>query len=234
MAYRNRPDDTMRSLGQGIGQNPAILLVPGLFGSGPSHWQTLWEQQDRDCSKVELGRWDDPHRNTWINNLNLAIRNAGRPVVLVAHSLGCLAVAWWARYERREWARLQVEPPVLGALIVAPPEVDFFPLDDRIARFAPTPTEELPFPSRLIASRNDPWIGFHTAQALARRWGSTFVDAGDCGHINADSDLGDWSFGREELAALLQHDRAALQATPAPDTTPYPPQGEDAVRLRAG
>ena len=184
--------------------SPAILLVPGLCGSGPDHWQTTWEQEIPDCSKVELARWDDPHRNTWINNLNLAIHQAGRPVVLVAHSLGCLAVAWWAHFERREWTRRGDASPVVAALMVAPPEVDFFPLDERVARFAPTPTEPLPFPSRLVASRNDPWMGFLTAQSLARRWGSLFVDAGEVGHINADSNLGKWSFGRQQLAALLQ------------------------------
>lgn len=186
--------------------SPAILLVPGLSGSGPSHWQTIWEQRDPDCSKVELGSWDDPHRNTWINNLNLAIHAAGRPVVLVAHSLGCLVAAWWARFEQREWEQRGAPCPVIAALMVAPPEADFFPLDERVGRFAPTPTDRLPFESRLIASRNDPWIGFHTAQALARRWGSTFVDAGEAGHINADSGLGDWSFGREQLAALLRRE----------------------------
>jgi len=185
-------------------EDPAILLVPGLSGSGPGHWQTLWEQHDQNCSKVELGRWEDPHRNTWINNLNLAVHRAGRPVVLVAHSLGCLLVAWWARFEQQAWQERGQPSPVVGALLVAPPEVDFFPLDERISRFAPTPTEALPFPSRLIASRNDPWMGFHTAQALARRWDSTLVDAGDCGHINAESHLGDWSFGREQLALLLE------------------------------
>jgi len=190
---------------------PAVLLVPGLDGSGPDHWQSIWEQQHDSCSKVDMGRFEEPHRTTWINNLNLAIIRADRPVVLVAHSLGCLAVAWWARYAQREWVR-----PVLGALLVAPPEVDFFPLDERLACFAPTPADPLPFPSRLIASRDDPWIGFHTAQVLARRWGSTFVDAGECGHINADSGLGEWRFGREQLNELLHHgpskDPAAPQA----------------------
>lgn len=202
-----------RSRSPSAEQSPAILLVPGLSGSGPRHWQTIWEQQHADCSKVDLGNWDDPHRNTWINNLNHAIDRAGRPVVLVAHSLGCLAVAWWARYEQREWERRGVRGPVVGALMVAPPEVDFFPLDERVARFAPTPTEPLPFPSRLIASRNDPWMGFHTAQSLARRWGSTLVDAGEVGHINADSQLGEWSFGRDQLAQLLQRDRIAEAST---------------------
>lgn len=187
-------------------QSPATLLIPGLGNSGPSHWQSIWGRQERDFSRVELNCWSDPHRNTWINNLNLAIRSAGRPVVLVAHSLGCLAVAWWAQFEKREWSRRGEACPVVGALLVAPPEVDFFPLDERVARFAPTPMELLPFPSRLIASRNDPWIGFHTAQALARRWGSTLIDAGNAGHINADSNLGDWSFGREQLALVQQQD----------------------------
>jgi uncharacterized protein len=178
---------------------PAVLLVPGLSGSGPTHWQTVWEQEFPECSKVDLGTWDEPHRNTWINNLNLAIHRADRPVILVAHSLGCLAVAWWARFEQQAWGN-----PVAGALLVAPPEVDFFPLDERVASFAPTPSEQLPFPSRFVASRDDPWMGFHTAQALAKRWGSTLVDVGEAGHINADSGLGAWQFGREQLAALMR------------------------------
>lgn len=195
-----------RDLPQSPRTSPAVLLVPGLCGSGPKHWQTIWEQDDPDCSKVDLTRWDDPHRNTWINNLNLAIRQAGRPVVLVAHSLGCLAVAWWAHFEQREWNSRGGVSPVLAALMVAPPEVDFFPLDERVARFAPTPADPLPFPSRLVASRNDPWMGFHTAQALARRWNSQFVDAGEVGHINADAQLGEWAFGRQQLDALLEAD----------------------------
>jgi predicted alpha/beta hydrolase family esterase len=213
-----------------------VLLVPGLCGSGPSHWQTIWEQRYADCSKVELGRWENPHRNTWINNLNLAVHRAGRPVVLVAHSLGCLAVAWWARFEQRQWTQDGGASPVVGALMVAPPEVDFFPLDERVARFAPTPAERLPFPTRLVASRNDPWMGFHTAQALARRWGSTLVDAGEAGHVNADSQLGEWSFGREQLGLLLRD--ATPTTDPAPEGTraqpdPVPaPSGERQVAHR--
>jgi hypothetical protein len=194
-------------------QAPAILLVPGLHGSGPGHWQTIWEEQHEHCSKVELGRLEDPHRNTWINNLNHAIRQAGRPVVLVAHSLGCLAVAWWARFEQREWEQRAGASPVVGALMVAPPEVDFFPLDERVSRFAPTPTEPLPFPSLLVASHNDPWMGFHTSKALAARWGSTLVDAGDAGHLNAQSQLGEWTFGWELLSGLIEQAGGTGQAT---------------------
>ena len=196
---------------QSAAHTPTVLLIPGLCGSGPDHWQSIWEREHPDCTKVDLGRSDDPHRNTWINNLNHAVQRAGKPVVLVAHSLGCLAVAWWAQFEQEAWTRRGEASPVVGALLVAPPEVDFFPLDERVARFAPTPSGALPFASRLIASRDDPWIGFHTAAALARRWGSTLVDAGECGHINADSQLGEWRLGREQLALLLEQDAPAPQ-----------------------
>ena len=134
-------------------KRPVVLTIPGLGNSGSEHWQTHWERERNDCHRVDLGDWEKPHRNTWVNKLNLAIIRADRPVVLVAHSLGCLTVAWWARYEQPGPAG-----PVIGALLVAPPEVDFFPIDERLAKFAPTPEEPLPFPSILVASRNDPYM----------------------------------------------------------------------------
>lgn len=36
-------------------RRPAILTVPGLGGSGRSHWQTLWEESRPDTLRVELG-----------------------------------------------------------------------------------------------------------------------------------------------------------------------------------
>jgi predicted alpha/beta hydrolase family esterase len=182
------------------GVTPLILTIPGLGNSGPQHWQSLWEREREDCHRVDLGDWDKPHRNNWVNKLNLAIIRADRPVVLVAHSLGCLAAAWWVKYEQPA-----ATGPVIGALLVAPPEVDFFPIDERLTKFAPMPEEELPFPSILTASRNDPCMGFRTARRLARAWGSTFADAGDVGHINADSGIDDWPFGKFLLGRLLRN-----------------------------
>ena len=52
---------------------PKVLLVPGLGNSGPNHWQSVWERERGDCQRVELGVWDQPHRNTWINKLNVAV-----------------------------------------------------------------------------------------------------------------------------------------------------------------
>lgn len=182
--------------------DPLILIVPGLNDSGPDHWQSRWERDLPDCQRVDLGMWDNPHRNTWVNKLNHAIARADRPVILVAHSLGVLAVAWWAEFERPAWG-----DPVVGALLAAPPDVDRPGIDARVARFGACPRRELPFPSFLVASRNDPWCGMLSAMELSRDWGCRFADAGLAGHINADSDLGDWSYGKELLSRLqARHD----------------------------
>lgn len=202
-------------------QQPLVLIVPGLNNSGPDHWQSRWERQRGDCQRVDLGMWERPHRNTWVNKLNLAIRAADRPVILVAHSLGCLAVAWWAQLEQP-----QPGGPVIGALLVAPPDVDFFPLDERLETFSPTPSQPLPFPSILAASHDDPYMGIRAARRLARVWGSGFADAGKIGHINAQSDIGDWAFGQFLLGQLIQRD---TQAQPvAADMFPLP--GDPAAR----
>ncbi len=176
---------------------PLVLTVPGLANSGPDHWQTLWEQQRSDCHRVDLGQWDQPHRNSWVNQLNFAIRASERPVVLVAHSLGCLAVAWWALLEAADAAAL-----VAGALLVAPPDVDSA-CDTRLAGFAPVPAAPLPFPSIIVASRNDPYLTMRAARQLAHVWHASFADAGSIGHINAKSGIADWRFGQFLLDRLL-------------------------------
>ncbi|TNE42493.1 MAG: alpha/beta hydrolase [Sphingomonadales bacterium] len=182
-----------------LSENSAsTLIVPGLGNSGPDHWQTLWEQELPDCRRVELGLWDHPHRNLWITKLGIAIRQAQRPVFIVAHSLGCHALAWWAQQEKTSYA-----DKIAGALLVAPPELDSGMVDPRLIAFAPTPLRILPFPSIVVASGNDPYIDIDRARRLAFFWGSDFADAGHVGHINAESDLGHWDFGLFLLNRLI-------------------------------
>jgi predicted alpha/beta hydrolase family esterase len=177
---------------------PTILTVPGLGGSGPSHWQTLWEQARPDTVRVELGMWNTPHRNVWVTKLDVAIRAAQAPVILAAHSLGCLAVAWWAELTRQPYGW-----PVAGALLVAPADVDRADAQAELAAFGPTPKTPLPFPSIVVASSDDPWIAIERAHSLAVVWGSHFVDAGPQGHLNAASGIGWWSEGQELLDRVI-------------------------------
>lgn len=181
----------------GIDDTPPLLIVPGLGNSGADHWQSHWERARADNRRADLGRWDAPEPKSWIAGLDAAISAAARPVLLVAHSLGCHAVARWARQAGPHAARA-----VAGALLVAPPELDRGAIDPRLLSFAPASRDILPFPSVLVASRNDPYIDMTRARRLAFFWGSGFADAGAVGHINAESGLGDWSFGRFLLHRL--------------------------------
>jgi uncharacterized protein len=191
--------------------DPLVLIIPGLNNSGPDHWQTKWEQERDDCVRVDLGMWDKPNRNAWVNKLNLAIHGADRPVILVAHSLGCHTVAWWAKFELQEY--LASGHPVLGALLVAPPDVDGLPYDNPLASFAPTPEIILPFESIVVASHDDHYIPYERARTLAKTWGGKFADAGQVGHINADSGLGSWEFGQFLLDNLIKRTCPKSKAT---------------------
>jgi len=186
-----------------LGLSPLCLLVPGLHDSGPGHWQTIWERERHDCLRVQLGMWEDPVRNVWISRIDQAVGAAQGPVVLVAHSLGCHAVLWWA-------SLLGENAPsnVVGALLVAPPDVDRPGVHPLLQPFAPAPSGRLPFPSLLVASRDDPYADFPRLAWLAAAWGSQLVDAGPCGHINAESDLGDWPQGLGLLERLIDGGRA--------------------------
>ncbi|MBM0171219.1 RBBP9/YdeN family alpha/beta hydrolase [Altererythrobacter sp. C41] len=203
----------MRQITDHAGRRPLLLTVPGIDNSGPGHWQTLWEKELDDCARVDLGMWSRPHRNTWVNKLNAAIAAAGRPVVLVAHSLGCHAVAWWNRLEQTACGE------VLGALLVAPPNLAGLPKTSRLASFAPLVREPLRFPSILAASEDDPYATFGQSRKMARLWGSRLVNAGWLGHINADSNIGAWPFGRYLLEQLVLN-----LSWP---TIPSLPQGKD-------
>lgn len=199
---------------ESLGRSPLCLIVPGLGNSGPDHWQSIWERDRRDCERVPLGCWEQPSRNVWVGRIDQAVRQAPCPVVLVGHSLGCAAIVWWAQMMGEATAG-----DVVGALLVAPPDVDRSP-DPRLAAFGPTPRGILPFPSIVVASEDDPYCAFDYAQDLAGGWGAEFVSAGAAGHLNAASELGRWEEGQDLLGSLL-HDSDPIaqrqeQLRPAP------------------
>jgi Predicted esterase of the alpha/beta hydrolase fold len=179
-------------------EKPQILIVSGDDIGGPAHWLSRWEAERDDCRRVDLGMLNAPHRNTWVNKLNLAIHRANGPVVLVAHGLGCVTVAWWAEYEQPDFS-----DPVAGALFVAPPDVDRPERDERLARLGTCPRSELPFPSYLAFSRNDASCGYRTALALAHDWGSHFANMEEIGPIDARNEVGNWREDERLLDRLL-------------------------------
>ena len=197
---------------------PQVLLVPGLGGSGPDHWQAIWASVRRDAVLLRQREWDDAWPGEWVAQLDRAVAASPGPVVLVAHSLGCTTVA--------RWAAAVGARGVAAALLVAPCDVDRPDACAAIARFRPMPDAALPFRSTVVASRNDPYASFARAQCLAHQWGSALVDAGLAGHINAASGLGGWDVGQILLDDLLvtvtddRHARVARLRDAAPVAAP--------------
>lgn len=171
-----------------------ILIVPGLGNSGPDHWQSRWQSRLPTARRVEQRDWNQPNRDAWVSALGLAVSTARRPVVLVAHSLGVATVVHAAPYVGRQ---------VAAAFMVGLPDVDKLEMPE-LTSFAGLSTDPLPFPSMLIASRNDPYCAFDRADEFAAAWGSDFVDAGFSGHINGDSGHGPWPEGLTRFATLLK------------------------------
>jgi uncharacterized protein len=171
-----------------------VLVVPGWGDSGPEHWQTLWEQANPGFRRVVQRDWQYPIRAEWVETLGREVHAAVRPPVVVAHSLGCIAVAHGADADRL---------PIAAALLVAPPDVEDPDFPPVIEGFAPVPRARLPFPSIVVASRNDPFSALERSRALADAWGSRFVDAGNVGHLNADAGFGPWPLGEALLAELV-------------------------------
>src|SRR5437868_15227184 len=91
-----------------------ILMVPGYTNSGPAHWQTRWEAKLSTARRVEQAEWSKPAREDWSRCVADAVNGAGKPVVIIAHSLGIPAVIN---------AIPQFRHFVAGAFLVAPPDV---------------------------------------------------------------------------------------------------------------
>jgi hypothetical protein len=164
-----------------------ILIVPGLRNSGPTHWQSWFEQQLPNTRRVEQANWEKTCLSDWAARVREAIDTASEPVWIVAHSFGCLASVT-AAFVRQEKIR--------GALLVAPADPHRFGEPTALLE------ERLAFPSLVVASSNDPWVNDRIAQQWAGIWGSDFLNVGAAGHINVDSGHGPWPQGLQFFRQL--------------------------------
>ncbi|WP_026969767.1 RBBP9/YdeN family alpha/beta hydrolase [Algoriphagus terrigena] len=171
------------------------LIIPGLGNSGPTHWQTYFEKSGKGFQRVEQEDWNTPDCADWIKKIDEAIETVGSPdtVVLVGHSLGCIAIAHWAaRYKRK----------IKGAMLVAPSDVESANYVFDTTGFSPIPLNPLGFKSTLVASTNDQWVSLDRAIYFADKWGSKLINIGPAGHINVSSGHTTWDLGLEILKAI--------------------------------
>ncbi len=143
---------------------PRLLIVPGLYDSGPAHWQSWLQQQYRDSRRVVQRDFSRPDLQRWADRIQSTLASAGGSEgedewLAVAHSFGALALA--------RHLDEHPESPIRQVLLVAPAEPDKFGVAGLL------PHRRLAVPSTLIASQNDPWMSAASAQRWAGRWAPT-------------------------------------------------------------
>jgi predicted alpha/beta hydrolase family esterase len=179
----------------------SILIIPGLGGSGPDHWQSRWNAKLPTARGVVQADWGRPELAAWRDRIVEEVAREARPVVLVAHSLGVLAAVHAAPF----LAKGESGGKVKGGFLVAPPSAKVLAgLDALDPAFLAVPDEPLPFLSLVIASRDDPFSTFADSEALARTLGAELIDAGFSGHINSESGHGPWPEGLLRFAGFLK------------------------------
>lgn len=173
-----------------------VLILAGLWNSGPDHWQTHWERKHPEWKRAPHRDWNNPGCDEWVAEVDAAIAECEGAPVLVAHSLACVTVA--------KWAESGSPLKIAGAFLVAPSDVDAPGYPVEAEGFGPMPMKKLPFPSMVVASSNDQYVTLERARAFAAAWGSKFVEIGEAGHINGASGYGEWPEGERMLMEFCE------------------------------
>jgi hypothetical protein len=179
---------------------PSILLVPGYSGGGPKHWMRVWHAQNPTWARMEMSDWLSTSPVEWESALQRALAPLPAPVVVIAHSLGCITIARYAARGGRG---------IAGAFLVAPADVELAPDLPMLRGFGPIPRERLPFPALVVASTDDPYAALPRSTEFAAAWGAELRVIGAARHINSDSDLGAWVAGQALWRRLLDRVRNA-------------------------
>jgi uncharacterized protein len=186
--------------------NPTILFVPGLRDHVADHWQTLLAEQTPGSRTVPPLSENKLSRAARVEALDRSIREIDGPILLVAHSAGCLTLVHWAQHNVAD---------IRGALLATPADIEQplpagYPTPEELQAggWLPVPRGQLPFPSLLAGSSNDPLCARSRAVDLATAWNSLFVDLGEVGHLNPAAGFGPWP-GAAGLLATLDSGSAA-------------------------
>jgi len=191
-------------------ETPTTILVPGLRGETPDHWQERMADEVPGVLHIPTPGRQHHDLDERTEALQRAVESVRGPVTIVAHSAGVITTVHWAH---------RYGTVVDGALLCTPPDLaqplpGEYPSLGQLAAagWLPVPGNRLPFPSVVAASRNDSLGDFRNVSAMASTWGSHLVDLGPVGHLNPVSGHGDWRWVEcllHALSSVVEADRAA-------------------------
>jgi len=169
---------------------PAFVLLHGLDGSGPQHWQSWLAQRlteaGEDVRFPELPDATDPQPDLWDEEVRIHIDAAGSDCTVLCHSLACLT---WLRLASATDRQLAAR-----VALVAPPHTAEVPAVVRFkpARLMPKAIHVAAGETRLVWAPDDPFCPGGAAKA----WGAPLRIQGDRidrgAHLNTDAGYGPW------------------------------------------
>lgn len=183
------------------------VIVPGVGGSEPEHWQSWLQHQLKSCSRVQQQDWNQPVLHEWVQEFVKTVQSIQEPIQIVAHSFGCLtAVAAFAQHPK-------LNQKIKNLVLVAPANPARFGslgfAADRQNNYQPYFYQlQLQVPCQMIISENDPWLGFDEAMQLSKAWKIKPKNLGQVGHINVASGFGpfpeiyDFLISKQESKAI--------------------------------
>ncbi|QFZ17203.1 RBBP9/YdeN family alpha/beta hydrolase [Saccharothrix syringae] len=177
---------------------PHALILHGLGGSGPTHWQNwLAGELARHGGPVDvpvLTEPDRPRLAVWLDELrgHLAAMpvSPSRERVVVAHSLACLLWLHHAAGDVDEALRVD------RVLLVAPPAPDYAG-EPLIREFLhpvldPTAARRAAVSTRVVTGEGDPYCSLARAKELAEALRVDLDVIVGGAHLNADAGYGEW------------------------------------------
>jgi predicted alpha/beta hydrolase family esterase len=171
-----------------------FLIIHGLNGSGPDHWQTWLSheliEQNHQVFYPTFSNFNSPNKKVWLEELSSAIEQIpkSRSLTVITHSLGCLLWLHYASLQKKRIANqiILVAPP--SPTIVLTKAKSFYPVPlnrDQLLRAA----DETLF----VHSTNDPYCSIEDSNHYAKV-GIPSLTFPDMGHINPDSGHNKWTW----------------------------------------
>lgn len=172
---------------------PKIVIVPDYGGTGKDHWLEHWRSNHPDAMRFAEHDPRDPTCKAWVRGIEDAVASAGPRTSLVAHGLGCLAVAHWAATTHR---------CIDAAMLISVPDVDATGrIPAQATGFLPVPRKALPFHTLMVAAETDG--DYQHAIAHANDWDATLVLVGSISHETRPGTRHTWDEGLNLLWNLV-------------------------------
>jgi uncharacterized protein len=190
-------------------EQKSFLIIHGLGGSGPDHWQTWLAQELKQKNKSvyypTFSNLDSPNKMVWLDELSKTMEGIpeNNNLTVITHSLGCILWLHYANSQNKQLAKqvILVAPP--SPEIILSEAKSFYPVPLERKHLKRT-AEEILF----VHSSNDPYCNTVDSRKYLNL-GLPSLTIPNAGHINPKSGHGNWPWildlclSREEIVQYI-------------------------------